>query len=63
MINKSKEILEQDYPKLIITEKTIDAIMQHPKFFRGHIRTLMGKLYNSEEFEKKSDSILKQKMP
>lgn len=56
-------MMEQTYPKLNITQKTIDEILSHPKFFRGHVRTLMGKIYTTDQFEKRSDSILGKKLP
>lgn len=61
MIKKS--ILEQEYKTPVITEETIKNIISHPRFFRGHVRTAMGRLYTNEEFKKRSDEILAKEMP
>lgn len=61
MIKKS--ILEQEYKTPVITEETIKNIISHPRFFRGHMRTAMGRLYTNEEFKKRSDEILAKEMP
>ena len=60
MIKKS--ILEQEYKTPVITEETIKNIISHPRFFRGHMRTAMGRLYTNEEFKKRSDEILAKEM-
>ena len=60
MIKKS--ILEQEYKTPVITEETIKNIISHPRFFRGHVRTAMGRLYTNEEFKKRSDEILAKEM-
>ena len=61
MIKKS--ILEQEYKTPVITEETIKNIISHPRFFRGHVRTAMGRLYTNEEFKKRSNEILAKEMP
>lgn len=61
MIKKS--ILEQEYKTPVITEETIKNIIGHPRFFRGHARTTMGRLYTNEEFKKRSNEILAKEMP
>lgn len=42
----------------LINEKTIDNIKKHPSFYRGHIRTALGRVYKTDEFERKSDKVL-----
>lgn len=61
MIKKS--ILEQEYKTTVITEETIKNIISHPRFFRGYVRTAMGRLYTNEEFKKRSNEILAKEMP
>ena len=63
MTMKEKNILEKEYPNLNITQKTINEILKHPKFFRGHVRTFMGKIYTNDDFKKRSDSVLSKKLP
>jgi len=57
-----ESILEQEYKSPVITEETIKNIINHPRFFRGHVRTAMGKLYTNDEFKKRSDEILAKEM-
>lgn len=47
----------------IIDDETIKGILSHPKFFRGHVRTAVGKIYKTGEFEKRSDRVLGMKLP
>lgn len=56
-------ILEQDYRMPNIDEKTIEGILNHPQFFRGHLRTAIGKIYKEGEFEKRRDEVLARKLP
>lgn len=62
MIKKSDN-LEKSYPPLRINDATIDNILKHPKFYRGHVRTSIGKIYKTGEFEKRSDEILGKELP
>ena len=61
MIKKS--ILEQEYKTPVITEETIKNIISYLRFFRGHVRIIMGRLYTNEEFKKRSNEILEKEMP
>lgn len=63
MAEKRSAVLERPYHAPIIDNKTIEEILSHPKFFRGHVRTSTGKLYTTEEFAERSDRILGEKMP
>lgn len=63
MKKRNYEILEKEYQMPKIDEKTIEGILSHPKFFRGHVRTAMGKLYTTDEFKKRSDEVLGRKLP
>ena len=46
-----------------IDEKTIEGILNYPEFFRGHVRTAMGKIYTSDEFKRRSDEVLGRELP
>lgn len=56
-------ILEEEYTLPNIDDKTIEGILNYPQFFRGHVRTAMGKIYKKGEFEKRSDEVLARKLP
>lgn len=56
-------LLEKNYIQPDITQKTIDGILHHPQFFRGHVRTSVGKLYTGDEFAKRSNEVLAKKLP
>lgn len=60
---RNYDILEKEYQTPKIDGKTIDGILRHPRFFRGHVRTAMGKLYTTGEFEKRSDEVLGRRLP
>lgn len=60
---KKKSLSEKGYSNPNIVKKTIAGILRHPTFFRGHVRTSIGKIYTSDEFKKRSDKILGKKMP
>ena len=47
----------------VINDSTIKGILNHPKFFRGHVRTAIGNIYKTGEFEKRSDRVLGTKLP
>lgn len=63
MNKEYKSILELNYKLPNIDEKTLEGIKKYPHLFRGHVRTFMGKLYKSGEFEKRSDDILGKELP
>lgn len=63
MFMSEKKIIEQAYPSLNITQKTIDGILRRPSFYRGHVRTSIGKIYTTTEFKKRSDDVLGKRMP
>ena len=59
-----KKIMQKKVCKVpLIDDKTIERILQHPRFFRGHVKTATGKLYKTGEFEKRSDKVLGMRMP
>lgn len=56
--------LEKNYYVPVITEKTIEGIKRHPKFYLGApVRVKMGKIYKTGEFEKRSDEVLSRELP
>lgn len=57
------EILEQVYTPPIVNKKTIEGIKNHSKLYRGHVRTSIGKIYKSGEFQKKREAILRRTLP
>lgn len=60
---KQKNILEQEYGELVITEKTRENIKKHPEFYvNSPVKVATARIYTNEEFEKKSDEILKQEL-
>ncbi len=63
MEKRNRDILEKAYPALNITDETINDILKRPKFFRGHVRTAMGRIYTTEGFRKRSDEVLKKQLP
>ena len=63
MFMAEKKIIEQAYPSLNITQNTIDGILKRPSFFRGHVRTSIGRIYTTSEFKKRSDDVLGKSMP
>lgn len=56
-------ILEKDFPAPTITCKTIQGIVENPRFFRGHVRTATGRIYQQDEFECRSKEVLNRKLP
>lgn len=61
---KTKDILEQEYGELVITEKTREIIKKHPEFYvNSPVKVATARIYTNEEFQKKSDKILKQELP
>ena len=60
---KRKVIQGRTYNMPLITDKTIRDILNYPKFFRGHVRTSTGKIYKTDEFEKRSNRVLGTRMP
>ncbi len=57
-------ILEKEYPELNITKKTIENIRKHPQLYQNvPVRVAMGKIYTTEEFQKRSDKILSTPLP
>lgn len=56
-------ILEQNYKLPDIDEKTIEGILAHPQFYRGHLRTAIGKIYKKGEFEKRRDEVFARELP
>ena len=60
---KNYSILEAEYVIPHIKKSTIEKILKHPQFFRGHVRTEIGNIYTSDEFKKKSDEVLGRKLP
>lgn len=63
MTENNKKIIDQAYPSLNITQKTIDGILRRPSFYRGHVRTSIGKIYTTDNFKKRSDDVLGKRMP
>ncbi len=60
----NKNILEEDYPNLVITEDTIEDIKNHHEFYINvPVKVQMGKIYTNEEFQKRSDEILSKELP
>jgi hypothetical protein len=62
-MNNQSPIFSKEYANPTINDCTIANICNHPAFFRGHLRTTLGKLYKTGEFEKKSDIIMNTKLP
>ena len=60
---KNNSILESEYVTPHVEKCTIEEILKHPQFFRGHVRTEIGNIYTSDEFKKKSDEVLGRKLP
>ena len=60
---KGKPLSETSYSLPVLNDSTIKGILNHPKFFRGHVRTAIGNIYKSGEFEKRSDRVLGMKLP
>ncbi len=62
--DKKKAILEQDFPKLEITEKTREDVLNNPeKYTSCDARIRMGKFYTDEEYEKYIESSLNRPLP
>lgn len=60
----SKSILRKDFPKLVVTEQTIENIKKHPEFYQGApVRVQMGRIYTNEEFAQRSDEVLSRELP
>lgn len=60
---KKKNISGRSSGMPVINDETIKGILSYPKFFRGHVRTAVGKIYKTGEFEKRSDRVLGMKLP
>lgn len=56
--------LEKPYPRLKVTDKTIENIKRYPRFYQNApVRTYLGKIYKDGEFEEMSDRILSTPLP
>lgn len=62
-IEREKVIQKKIYKMPLISAETVKGILRYPRFFRGHVRTAMGKIYKTGEFERRSDRVLEMKMP
>lgn len=62
-LKREKIVQEKSYKMPLISAETIKGILRYPRFFRGHVRTAMGKIYKTGEFERRSDRVLGMKMP
>lgn len=65
---RDNKILEKPYPRVRITEKNRDGIMEdikkHPDLYMGlPVRERMGKIYTDQEFQDKSKKILAKRLP
>lgn len=60
---QKKAISKKSFVPPVINDNTINGILSHPKFFRGHIRTATGRIYKTGEFEERSDRVLGTKLP
>ena len=63
---KSKviNILNTPWPELVITNKTIEHIKEHPEFYvNSPARVFMGKVYTDDEYEKRRKRILETPLP
>ena len=50
---KTKDILEQEYGELVITEKTRESIKKHPEFYvNSPVKVATARIYTNEEFQK-----------
>lgn len=59
-----KTILKTSYEKPIITEETIENIINHPVLHTGcSVRTKMGKVYTDEEYATRCDRIMNTPLP
>ncbi len=57
-------ILEKEYPELNITEEILKNIKNHPSLYSSApVKTFMGKIYTTEEFQKRSDEVLAMSLP
>ena len=57
-------ILEKEYPELNITKKTIENIRKHPQLYQNvPVRVAMGKIYTTNKFKERSDSVLSKNLP
>ena len=56
-------VIELPYRSPNFSKESIRKAIIRPRFFRGHVRTALGKLYTNKEFNKRSDDVLKRKMP
>ena len=65
IIEKRMEILEAQFEEPKITLATIDDMktLSSSSFYRGHVRTARGEVYLDGEFEKRSNAVLKVKLP
>ena len=63
MTESNVKIIDQAYPSLNITKKTIDEALKRPSFFRGHVRTSIGKFYTTDGFKKRSEDVLGKRLP
>lgn len=62
--DKKKAILEQEFPKLEITEKTREDVLNNPeKYTSCDARIRMGKFYTDEEYERYFESSLNRPLP
>lgn len=62
-MRKKLNVLDVPYKTPIITKGTLKVTTSHPRFFRGHVRTSLGKLYTNEEFKERSNNILAKELP
>ena len=64
MLTRKKEtILEARFVSPKITEGTIEDMQKSSSLYHGHVKTSRGDIYMKDEFQKRSDRILKIKLP
>lgn len=59
-----RSILEKEYPELNITKETIESIKSNPSLYLdAPLKTFIGKIYTTEEFTTRSDSLISKELP
>lgn len=62
-IEKKLEILNKDFATCEITKATVEDVYKHPNLYRGSVKTLLGRILTTEEYNKWKEKMRSIKLP
>lgn len=61
--NERQAILNQEYQTKIITQESINDIFKYPHLYRGSVKTSLGYIFTTKEYDQWKNKILNTKLP